>query len=303
MAQGFMTTARAEEVLQSERQAMREQVRHEFFDRKNPNELIERELHNDNPEVSHVYGGAMSALPQEGQIVQAWRPTPWGEWQLGKGIIHRVHQEDKTVTVQFVPDQHRVRTGFMNVKPLFDYTPEYPEIRLAPSERLPTRAEILEREQKANAMRQDLGIPADAPLPGADNLRAGETRLADGSVVMKSDHWGIPAPTLDALRNRSIPPGQITGEYGRHFYTNLYRNNFYLGKEAVVDADGRVGVEARHGRPEEKGRVISHRFIPLDGPQLEQDLQTGQWYPVATKVEPVQREPETFLERMVWFLG
>mmetsp|Transcript_15886 Transcript_15886/g.32233 ORF Transcript_15886/g.32233 Transcript_15886/m.32233 type:complete len:305 (-) Transcript_15886:100-1014(-) len=304
MNSGFMTTAQAQDILRDEKRTIREQVQHEFFDKKNPNDLVERELHNDNPEVSHVYGGAMSAAPQEGQIVQAWRPTPWGEWQLGKGVIHRVHQDDRTVTVQFVPDQHRVRTGFMNVKPLFDYTPEYPEVRLAPGERLPTRAEILEREHNANLMRQDMGIPPDAPMPGNDsNLRAGEMKLADGSVVIKGDHWGIPANTLDALRNRSIPPGQVTGEYGRHFYTNLYRNNFYLGKEKVVDADGRVGVEdAQRRHANDRDHVVSHRFVTLEGTELEQDLATGEWYPVVDDTV-AQKEPETFLERMVWFLG
>uniref|UniRef100_A0A7S1RJH3 Uncharacterized protein n=1 Tax=Alexandrium catenella TaxID=2925 RepID=A0A7S1RJH3_ALECA len=303
MAANFMTRAQAQDILQDERNTIREQVRHEFYDHKNPNDLVSRELKNDNPEVSHVYGGTMSALPQEGQIVQAWRPTPWGEWQLGKGVVHRVHHDDKTVTVQFVPDQHRVRTGFMNVRPLFDYTPEYPTVRLAPDERLPSRAEILEREQTANQRREELGIPGDAPLPGTEsNLRAGEAQLADGSVVIKSDRWGIPAPTLDALRNCSIPPGQVTGEYGRHFYTNLYKNNFYLGKEVVVDADGRIGVEGQRRRMEDNARVISHRYVPLEGPELEQDLRSGQWYAVASDNQ-AQREPESFLEKMAWFLG
>jgi len=282
---------------------MREQVRHEFYGHKNRNDLINRELENDNPEVSHVYGGAVSGLPQEGQIVEAWRPTPWGEWQLAKGVIHRVDNENRMVTVQFVPDQHRVRVGFACVKPLFNYTPEYPEVRLAPGERLPTRAEILEREQNANLMRSQMGIAPDAPLPGDETgLRAGETRRQDGSVVLRMQNWGIPAPTLDALRNRSVPPGQITGEYGRHFYTNLYKNDFYLGREQdhLIAADGHVGVEHRH-RENANEHIISNRYIPLSGPELAQDLKTGQWYPIAEEHE--RERPETMLSRLVWFLG
>mmetsp|Transcript_34405 Transcript_34405/g.79904 ORF Transcript_34405/g.79904 Transcript_34405/m.79904 type:complete len:300 (-) Transcript_34405:94-993(-) len=295
--------AAAERELHAEQRAIRSQVQHEFYDRPCANSLVEREMHNDSAAVQHVYGGVQSSRPREGQIVQAWRPTPWGEWQLGKGIVHRVHNEDQTMTVQFVPDQHRVRLPFVSVKPMFDYTPEYPTVRLTPGERLPTRAEILQREEAANAKRQELGIEPDAPLPGAEgsDLRAGETQQADGSVTLQMDTWGIPAPTLDALRNRSIPPAQVTGEYGRHFYTNLYKNNFYTSHESCwVNASGHVGPELR--RESNAGqRVVSHRCVRLDGSEWEQDLHTGSWSPVV--IEEAPKEPESFLSEMIWFLG
>ena len=36
----------------------------------------------------------------------------------------------------------------------------------------------------------------------------------DGVVRISGDHWGIPTPTLDALKNRSIPPDEATGFLG-----------------------------------------------------------------------------------------
>merc|ERR1712190_512085 len=117
---------------------------------------------------------------------------PLGEWQLGRGVIHRVNRDDMTVTVQFLPDQHRCRLPWMSVRPIPFITPTYPTVKLAPGQRLPSRYEIEQREERANRMRQDLSIPHDA------------------------------------LRNRSIPASQVTGEYRKHFYTNLYKNNFYV---------------------------------------------------------------------------
>mmetsp|Transcript_102216 Transcript_102216/g.317957 ORF Transcript_102216/g.317957 Transcript_102216/m.317957 type:complete len:313 (+) Transcript_102216:1051-1989(+) len=291
-----------EEYLRQEQQRAREEVRHEYLDHKNPNELVEQEMHNDSPETAHIYGGAMSAEPQEQQLVQAWRPTPWGEWQLAAGVIHRVHSDDKTVTVQFVPDQHRVRVPFMSVKPVLDITPQYPTVRLAPGERLPTPAEIAERERNANATRERLGLPPDAPLPGTEDqnaLLAGESMDKDGMVILKAKHWGIPAPTLDALRNRSIPPNQVTDTYGRHFYTDLYRNNFYAEKERWVSASGHVGVDERRRDPNAP-HVISHTYIPLEGPELEQDMHTGKWY--AATGQDQHAEPQSALSRWMWFL-
>ena len=42
-------------------------------------------------------------------------------------------------------------------------------------------------------------IPLEAPPIHQDE---------DGMVRITGDHWGIPTPTLDALKNRSIPPDE-----------------------------------------------------------------------------------------------
>eukprot|EP00421_Protoceratium_reticulatum_P014434 CAMPEP_0168395694 /NCGR_PEP_ID=MMETSP0228-20121227/20176_1 /TAXON_ID=133427 /ORGANISM="Protoceratium reticulatum, Strain CCCM 535 (=CCMP 1889)" /LENGTH=306 /DNA_ID=CAMNT_0008409135 /DNA_START=1 /DNA_END=921 /DNA_ORIENTATION=- len=296
----------ADEVDRAEERQARESVRHEFFDRPNDNAFVEQELHNDNSLVDHVYGGEESAMPREEQLVQAWRPTPWGEWQLAMGVIHRVHHDDRTLTIQFIPDQHRVRVPFMSAKPILDITPEYPTIRLAPGERLPTPGEIRAREQNANEKRRVMGIPADAPMPDVDYqaLRPGETMSRDGVVTLECDYWGIPAPTLEALRNRSIPACQVVGEYRRHFFTDLYQNNFYHGRsgeEREVSAAGRVGVpEPQHDGF--NGRVISHTYVPLDGQPLEQDLDTGRWA-YQDGAEPGRYEAPSVLPKWLWFLG
>eukprot|EP00420_Gonyaulax_spinifera_P002495 CAMPEP_0197923804 /NCGR_PEP_ID=MMETSP1439-20131203/94622_1 /TAXON_ID=66791 /ORGANISM="Gonyaulax spinifera, Strain CCMP409" /LENGTH=54 /DNA_ID=CAMNT_0043546193 /DNA_START=51 /DNA_END=212 /DNA_ORIENTATION=+ len=47
-----------EDVLQSEKRMVRDMVRREFNGQQFDNAEVNREMHNDSPEVSHVYGGA-----------------------------------------------------------------------------------------------------------------------------------------------------------------------------------------------------------------------------------------------------
>lgn len=283
--------ADAQQELKREKHEVAQLVAQEFQRPADLNDPVQREMlmHQGGEEV--VYGGKMSSDPQELQLVRAWRPTPSGEWELGTGIVHRVHQENQTVTVQFLPDQHRCRLPYMSVKPILDITPTYPKIRLAPGERLPTRTELLAREQEAHARRQALGIPPHVPLPGDEDphsLRAGETLNEQGHPVIKENRWGIPGPTLDALRNTSIPGLQVGPEYGPHFYTKLYSNNFYSQAPQMVAETGHVGVEERKYMAQ---HVVSHRYVPLDGPELEQDLRTGNWHVAqATDIEPAEQK-------------
>merc|ERR1719267_5828 len=60
------------------------------------------------------------------------------------------------------------------------------------------------------------------PWQAEDHLRVDEHFGRDGKVKIEATYWGIPEPTLAALKNRSIPANEVTGEYGRHFYSNLY---------------------------------------------------------------------------------
>lgn len=252
--------------------------------------------------VENVYGGVESAAhPKELQLVQAWRQWPRGDWQLATGVIHRVHEEDRTVTVQFVPDQQRARVPWSSCQPYLDITPEYPEVRLGENERLPTRAEILEREENANRMRQQMGIAPDAPLPGAfdSNLRPGERKGPDGRIILRCQEWGIPATTLDALRNRSIPPSQVTGVHGQHFYSKLYENQFYGGPEYLKNERERMGLKEQRSR--DQGHVVEHRMVKLDGTELQQNLKTGTWSVVPPqKQHDPQEEPERYLTWRLW---
>mmetsp|Transcript_72682 Transcript_72682/g.189575 ORF Transcript_72682/g.189575 Transcript_72682/m.189575 type:complete len:315 (-) Transcript_72682:91-1035(-) len=272
--------ADARQELNREKHEVAKLVAEEFQRPVDPNTPLQHELqmHQGGEEV--VYGGMVSAEPQELQLVRAWRPTPLGEWEIGTGVVHRVHKENQTITVQFLPDQHRCRLPFASVKPILDITPTYPKVRLMPGERLPTRTELLAREQEAHARRQALGIPPEQPLPGDEDpnsLRAGETLNEHGHPVVKEDRWGIPGPTLDALRNYSIPGLQVGSEYGSHFYSKLYSNNFYSQAPQMVTSTGHVGVDERKHMAQ---HILSHRYIPLEGPELEQDLRTGSWHAV-----------------------
>lgn len=272
---------RPEEQLAMEQKMVKEMVRNEF-QTWNHDDPVAQALHRGGA-AEHVFGGVESTRPHELQLVQAWRPSPDGTWTLGQGVVHRVHHDDDTVTVQFLPDQHRCRLPLSSVKPQLDVTPVYPTIRLGPGERLPTASEIEVREHNANVYRQQQGIAFDAPIPGAlesGALRTDEHLGADGHTpVVESDQWGIPATTLDALRNRSIPAAQVTGTYGQHFYTNLYKNDFYAQQPHMVSASGHVGLKAEEVKAHKPAgpNVVSHRYVPLHGPEMMQDVRTGRW--------------------------
>jgi len=275
--------------LKQEKQHAKAEARKEFevYDHSN----VAQQMMHSGGGHQHVYGGQMSSRPHEQQLVQAWRPSPDGTWQLGNGVIHRVHHEDDTVTVQFLPDQHRCRLPLASVKPQLDITPVYPSIRLAPGERVPTRGEIEIREHNANIRRQSEGLAPDAKLDADDQaLLPGEHTDKNGMPVVYSDNWCMPSTTLDALRNRAIPFNQVKGYYQEHFYTNLYKNNFYKQTGASVSQSGHVGEtsEHRHGSLNHnlppKPKVVSHKYIPLRGAPLEQDLATGEWRAAHTGV-------------------
>lgn len=232
--------------------------------------------------VERVYGGTMSTRPQELSLVKAMRPTPSGEWVLGTGVVHRVHPEDDTLTIQFVPDQHRLRLPLRSVSPILDIEPVYPKIRLGKGEPLPTRSQVMQRELAAEEHRRQLGLTDGQPLPGQDmeGLRPGEWEGKNGNVKMMGDHWGIPVWTIDALKNRSIPNTQVTGAYGCHFYTELYQNNFYASPaHRGLDVAAQLQQEKETKMVSGKSKVVSHIYIPLQGPQLQLDVDTGVWNP------------------------
>mmetsp|Transcript_81210 Transcript_81210/g.128421 ORF Transcript_81210/g.128421 Transcript_81210/m.128421 type:complete len:363 (+) Transcript_81210:45-1133(+) len=205
---------------QREEAAMRKQVSMEFA----PQQLHAGDRMDNLGATEVFYGGQMSSRPKELSLVKVQRPSPTGGFEEDLGVVHRVHAEDDTVTVQFPSDQHRVRVPTNQALLVQTLTPTYPKIRLKPGEHLPNRKQLDRREKELEEERRKLGLPQGAMLPWqeADHLNQGERRDEDGVVRIAGDHWGIPTPTLDALKNRSIPPDEVTGVYGRHFYSRLY---------------------------------------------------------------------------------
>lgn len=292
----LQVSAHMQQQLAMEKQRAREYVRNEFAQQMDPNDPVEREMHSGSVAVQKVFGGTESQQLHELQLVKAWRPSANGSWELANGVIHRVHH-DNTVTVQFLPDQHRCVLPFMSVQPHADITPVFPEVVLAQGERLPTPSDIALREKSANAIRQLYDIPGDAPIPGLgynhNPLGAGEHYDAQGHAAVWGDHWAMPASTQVALRNRSVPSSEITGVYGQHFYSNLYKNRFYPDAGRTVSQSGQVDFAAEQGRKSQTKEV--HRKITLDGQELLLDMKTGVWHPVKSHREPPsQKSPGMF---------
>lgn len=216
--------------------------------------------------VMYEYGGEMAKGLSELQIVKVWRPQPFGPPQLCRAIVHRVHKDDNSVTVQFVPDQHRARVPRYCIQPVLGVEPRYPDVWLEPGQSPPTREEILRIELEKERMRE-MGIP----VPDSEAPPDGGFLNRQHRKIERVQRWGIPATTLDALRNRSIPPFQVEGTYGRHFYSNLYKNNFYVGKQAQVTNDGHVdNIE------EQQIHVTNHTYIPIHG-QRQTQMPDGTW--------------------------
>eukprot|EP00929_Paragymnodinium_shiwhaense_P031267 TRINITY_DN17558_c0_g1_i1.p1 TRINITY_DN17558_c0_g1~~TRINITY_DN17558_c0_g1_i1.p1 ORF type:complete len:442 (+),score=57.75 TRINITY_DN17558_c0_g1_i1:122-1447(+) len=231
---------------------------------------------------------------KEMQLVRAPRPDPLtGHSVMATGVIHRCHPEDYTCTIQFLPDQHRLRVAVPSLEPITNITPTYPKVLLRHGERPPSVKEQDEYFHREQAMRHrgldprlyccfcEAHFPAGLShrCPSCGNRRLDDQPLREGEEdhykrapndVM--DRWGIPAGTMEALRNRSIPAYQVTGEYGEHFYSALYRNNFYYQKanqekKVMPPANaGKWGDFALHAddkpKPKAKPRGILSKLPP-----------------------------------------
>jgi len=205
---------------------------------------------------------------KEHQLVNAWRnpfAPSWTPESRELAIIHRVHLEDQTVTVQFLKDQNRIRMHVAAVTQV-DKTPHsYPAKWIHPGDAMPTAtqcqaAAVLEEEHRAHLER--MGHPM-APRFQQKDLDLPPKR------VEQSDRWGIPAPTLIALRNRSIPMSEVTGLYDQHFYSKLYENNFYPTKAVQVS-------DKKSGNMPGEATTINHIYVPLNGPPKQQ-MKDGGW--------------------------
>mmetsp|Transcript_112174 Transcript_112174/g.194475 ORF Transcript_112174/g.194475 Transcript_112174/m.194475 type:complete len:291 (+) Transcript_112174:101-973(+) len=238
------------------------------------NDAVFEAMH-DSSSAQHIYLGVQDGALKELDLCWAPRPMPWG-YIKDKAVVHRVHDDvdGMTVTVQFLSDQHRIRLPPEECKPIRDFTPMYPTVRIHPAARLPTPAEVdrLEQEKQYAAER---GLPQPPYPPGfslEDESQTHETH------VSKVPRWGIPEPTLDALRNRSLAPYQITGVYGPHFYSKLYENNFYYKKDVKVARDGHVEnyKYSDYDQEDPTTLIVGARYIPLNGPP-EELTDNGTW--------------------------
>lgn len=201
---------------------------------------------------------------QEHQLVSAWRhpnipPDRVESRELA--VVHRIHRQDETVTVQFLKDQHRLRLHVGAVTPV-DKTPHsYPAQWIRPSEPMPTAKQCQEMAGVEEARRLQLERMGH-PVPPRFNQK--DLDLPPKRVEM-SDRWGIPGPTLIALRNRSVPMTEVTGAYDQHFYTKLYEHNFYANNLVRVD-----------DKSKGDNTTVHHIYVPLDGHPKEQ-MKDGGW--------------------------
>lgn len=245
--------------------------------------------------TERIYGGHTADKPEQLSLVRVQRQrfdagSMFPRYEEEVGVVHRVHHEDDTLTIQFPSDQHRIRVPSADVQLVQFVDPTYPTVRLRKGQRLPHKEELDRREEANEILRRQLGIPQGHMLPNQqdETLLEGERKDEDGKVVYDAGYWGMPVSTLDALQNRSIPPGQVTGTYSRHFYTSLY--NRYraasIGAEAAEAAalDGLGQAPMMPGAAVPPGidpnRVVDRVYIPLQGPELRMNMRDGQWEPV-----------------------
>merc|ERR1740117_278052 len=91
------------------------------------------------------------------KLVQAHRPAASGEMVKEVGVIHELHDEDATLTVQFLSDQMRRRMSISEVKPVTDLTPYYPAVVLKPGE-IPPTAKQQDQEFDEEQGQRELGL-------------------------------------------------------------------------------------------------------------------------------------------------
>jgi len=275
--------------LEREKREMRQEVAGELA----PHEVrVGQQIGHDGA-AEVIYGGHTASRPEELSLVRVMRPLPLGGSAEDIGVVHRVHSEDDTITVQFPLDQHRARVPISSVELVQQVDPVYPKVRLRRGERMPTRTQITGREAQLEAERRQLGLPQGAMLPwqAEDHLRVDEHFGRDGKVKIDATYWGIPEPTLDALKNRAIPANEVTGEYGRHFYSNLYeryRSEAHNGEQQThsVQSSGSISGLTKAPHAGQSGQtfakvggenVIARVYVPLEGPELHMNMASGVW--------------------------
>merc|ERR1719440_445741 len=160
------------------------------------------------------------------------------------------------------------------VEKIDDFEPQYPTVRMHPGAKMPTAREVQYLEAEMSYA-QARGLP-QPPMPAGFSIED-PSKLKE-KHISRVQHWGIAEPTLDALRNRSLPTPMIRGYYHRHFYSNLYANNFYRGQDFSQFED--------HEHHPDMG-VVGQRHYPLDGPPVELK-DDGMWHPIPEAYNQLQ---------------
>lgn len=138
---------------------------------------------------------------QEFQLVQCRR----NEGPLEDAIVHRVHPEDDTVTLQFPSDQQQIRVHREECIVEAFQPIEFPTVRLAPGEQMPTSAEAYEN-WKMKQMQPSPNSPAPSPVSEMASKSETEAMLS-GSYVNGTMIFGETTPADPALQvNGAIQP-------------------------------------------------------------------------------------------------
>lgn len=204
------------------------------------------------------------------ELDRVWAPrnTPWGT-QPQIAIVHRIHGE--IITVQFPTDQHRVRLHADEIQKDEVMEPQYDTVRMHPGAKMPSAKEVqLWTHEKERAERMGTSPP---PLPPGFMIE--DPKLLRDRHITRVQHWGISEPTLDALRNRSLPASRINGVYDQHFYSKLYANNFYRDQGVARGGPGGY-VEQDPSMFQQQDAVPGQVYKPLDGPPM-QFCEDGVW--------------------------
>jgi hypothetical protein len=219
----------------------------------------------------------------ERQIVGAWRTLETPTWINSRqelAAVHKIHKELGLVTIQFILDQRRMMVPQAFVEPVINEPPPVQVRYLPKGAPLPTQEEAMQpwhpywsHQPQGFQGSQIPGLPT-GPYPPAIVERA-------IPQFAEPERWPVPQNTAQALRNRSIPPQAIKNTYGTHFYSELYKNNFY-----------------KFPKKEEEGRQF---YVPLSGGAYEQ-FPNGNLVPVerlrdgriVPKVRPYDAEDSLF---------
>lgn len=221
----------------------------------------------------------------EHQLVGAWRtaesPT-WTNWRQELAAVHKIHRDTGLVTIQFILDQKRLTVPQKFVEPVVTEPPPVQVRYLPKGAPHPTVEEAMrpwdphESYQQQQQPSQVPGLPDRMPHGGPGDPYPA-AYIPPPPPEPEPARWPVPQNTAQALRNRSIPPDMITGEYGKHFYTELYKHNFWKNaptkggqRNFYIPLDGMCYEETKNGNlvPVERlpdGRIVRMSNQPEQG--------------------------------------
>lgn len=206
----------------------------------------------------------------ERQLVGAWRTleTPtWIQPRQEIAAVHKIHKDLGLVTIQFILDQRRMMVPQSFVEPVVNEPPPVQVRYLPKGAPVPTQEEAMQpwhpywsHQPQQPLASQIPGLPT-GPYPPA-SVEPPRPQFPE------PDRWPVPQNTAQALRNRSIPPQAIGNTYGVHFYSELYKNNFYKlpqkdeGRHFYVPLTGGAYEQMRNGNLVPVERLSNGSIVP-----------------------------------------